>query len=53
MPDLWTLFGAIILAEWIPPERRKDASLARYPAFAEYKARTGLLLPRIFVKESE
>jgi steroid 5-alpha reductase family enzyme len=50
-PLPWALFGAIILAEWVPNMRRKDASLARYPAFAEYKARTGLLLPRFFVKE--
>ena len=42
MLSLWALFGAIILTEWIPPMRRKDASLARYAAFAEYKARTGM-----------
>jgi protein-S-isoprenylcysteine O-methyltransferase Ste14 len=26
----------------------KDKSLARHPGFAEYKARTGLLIPRVF-----
>jgi hypothetical protein len=28
--------------------RRKDASLSRYPAFAEYARRSGRLFPRLF-----
>ncbi|MEP0870645.1 DUF1295 domain-containing protein [Trichocoleus desertorum AS-A10] len=31
---------------FIPNMRKKDESLARYPEFAEYKARSGLLLPQ-------
>ena len=26
----------------------KEASMARYPEWASYKARTGMLLPRLF-----
>ncbi|MBD1863072.1 MULTISPECIES: isoprenylcysteine carboxylmethyltransferase family protein [Trichocoleus] len=32
---------------FIPNMRKKDQSLARYPEFAEYKARSGLLLPQL------
>lgn len=41
------IFGAIVLFEWVPNMRRKDRSLSRYPAFAEWEARSGLLLPRL------
>jgi hypothetical protein len=33
---------------WLPNMRRKDASLARYPAFAEYKRRSKMLVPWVF-----
>jgi steroid 5-alpha reductase family enzyme len=39
--------GAWILGFFWPNMRKKDASMARYPEFATYKARTGMLLPRI------
>ncbi len=44
----------LIVAAWIagffvPNMRRKDASLSRYDGFAAYKARSGLLLPRVLV----
>jgi steroid 5-alpha reductase family enzyme len=39
--------GAWILGFFWPNMRKKDASMARYPEFAAYKARTGMLLPRI------
>ena len=38
-----TLFLVVV---WIPNMRRKDRSLARYPAFADYKRRTLMLLPK-------
>ena len=44
----------LIVAAWIagffvPNMRTKDASLSRYDGFAAYKARSGLLLPRVLV----
>lgn len=35
-----------VVAVWIPNIRKKERSLARYPEFAAYRARTGLLFPR-------
>ena len=40
--------AAVVAAVWIPNMRRKDASLARYPEFAAYKARTKLLIPYVW-----
>jgi protein-S-isoprenylcysteine O-methyltransferase Ste14 len=37
-----------VLFVWLPNMRRKDRSLARYPEFAAYKARTRLLIPFVF-----
>ena len=45
-PLPFVLFGAVIAVEWVPNMRRKDKSLSRYPDFAAYKARSGLLFPR-------
>jgi protein-S-isoprenylcysteine O-methyltransferase Ste14 len=36
-----------LVVVWIPNMRRKDRSLARYPAFADYKRRTLMLLPKL------
>jgi steroid 5-alpha reductase family enzyme len=44
----FVFFGSVIAIEWVPNMRRKDASLSRYPAFAAYKARSGLLFPKLF-----
>ena len=33
---------------WLPNMRKKDLSLARYPEFAAYQARTRLLIPYLF-----
>lgn len=41
------LFGAVIALEWVPNMMRKDRSLSRYADFAEWKARSGLLFPRV------
>lgn len=40
--------GLFVVAVWIPNMLRKDRSLSRYPGFAEYRARTPMLLPRLF-----
>lgn len=37
---------------FLPNMRKKDQSLSRYPEFADYKARSGFLLPRLFVPTS-
>ncbi|MGB3308911.1 MAG: DUF1295 domain-containing protein [Nodosilinea sp.] len=39
------LFAAVL---FVPNMLKKDKSLARYPEFADYKARSGLLLPQLF-----
>ncbi len=37
-----------IVVYWLPNMRKKDRSLARYPEFASYKARTRMFIPFIF-----
>jgi steroid 5-alpha reductase family enzyme len=37
-----------VLIVWLPNMRRKDRSLARYPDFESYKARSKLFLPFVF-----
>ena len=36
-----------LVVVWIPNMRRKDRSLTRYPAFAAYKNRTFMLIPKL------
>ena len=43
------LFAALV---FVPNMRKKDKSLSRYPEFAAYKERSGLLLPKLFVAKS-
>ncbi|HEY9749705.1 MAG TPA: DUF1295 domain-containing protein [Allocoleopsis sp.] len=46
----WLPFAILALffvGLFLPNMRRKDQSLARYPEFAEYKARSGFLLPQL------
>ena len=43
------ILAAVIAGVFIPSMIKKDRSLGRYPEFAEYKARSGILLPRLFV----
>lgn len=43
------LFAALV---FVPNMRKKDESLSRYPEFAAYKERSGLLLPKLFVTKS-
>jgi protein-S-isoprenylcysteine O-methyltransferase Ste14 len=40
--------AAWILGFFWPNMKKKDASMARYPEFAGYKARTGMLLPKFW-----
>jgi protein-S-isoprenylcysteine O-methyltransferase Ste14 len=42
------LLALFIAAYWYPNMRRKDASLARYPDFAQYRAHTRLFIPLVF-----
>lgn len=39
------LFTAVL---FVPNMRKKDRSLSRYPEFAAYKARSGLIMPQFF-----
>lgn len=39
------VIGLFVTIVWIPNMRRKDRSLSRYPEFAAYKRRSGLLFP--------
>jgi steroid 5-alpha reductase family enzyme len=43
------ILAAFIAGIFIPNMIKKDGSLGRYPEFADYKTRSGLLLPRLFV----
>ncbi|MEG4058443.1 MULTISPECIES: DUF1295 domain-containing protein [unclassified Microcoleus] len=43
------ILAAFIAGMFIPNMIKKDRSLERYPEFADYKTRSGLLLPRLFV----
>ena len=48
----WHPYPFVVLAlffavEWWPNMRKKDASLARYPGFAAYAAKSGRLFPKL------
>lgn len=42
------LLALFVAVYWLPNMRRKDRSLARYPAFASYRARSRLFIPFVF-----
>ncbi len=44
----WLVLACVWSALFFPNMWRKDASMARYPEWAAYTARTGLLLPKLF-----
>jgi len=46
----WAVLGWVWLGLFLPNILSKEASMARYPEWMQYKARTGFLLPRIFKK---
>ncbi len=43
----WAVLAWVWIGIFLPNMLNKDASLSRYPGWAAYKARTGLLLPRL------
>lgn len=43
----WTILFLIWGVEFIPNMLAKEASMSRYPGWAEYRARTGALFPRL------
>jgi len=42
------LLALFVAVYWLPNMRRKDRSLARYPSFAAYRARSKLFIPWVF-----
>ena len=48
----FAVLGGFIAGVFIPNMLRKDRSLQRYPGFESYKARSGLLLPRLFISST-
>lgn len=48
----FVILGLFIALVFVPNMRKKDNSLARYPEFAAYKERTGLLFPKLFAHTS-
>ncbi len=44
----WAVLAWVWLGIFLPNMLNKDASLSRYPGWAAYKARSGLLIPRVF-----
>jgi len=45
----FVIVGLILGRLMLQNTRKKDQSLSRYPEFAAYKARSGLLFPKLFV----
>ncbi|MBD2114144.1 MULTISPECIES: methyltransferase family protein [Cyanophyceae] len=43
----FAILGLVAAVLFVPNMRKKDESLSRYPEFADYKARSGLLLPQL------
>jgi steroid 5-alpha reductase family enzyme len=48
----FSILGVFSALVFVPNMRKKDQSLSRYPEFAAYKERSGLLLPKLFVSKS-
>ncbi|KAA8499320.1 hypothetical protein FVE85_6905 [Porphyridium purpureum] len=44
----WAILAAYTSGLFLPNMLEKDRSLARYPDFSAYKARSGMLIPRVF-----
>jgi steroid 5-alpha reductase family enzyme len=44
----YVVLAGFAFGVFLPNMRKKDASLSRYPGFAAYRERSGLLLPRLF-----
>lgn len=48
----FTILGLFFSFVFLPNMRQKDQSLSRYPEFAAYKQRSGLLLPKLWVSKA-
>ena len=46
------ILGIFTTLVFLPNMHKKDQSLSRYPEFAAYKTRSGLILPKLFVSRS-
>ena len=44
----FVILGLFIAMVFVPNMVKKDKSLARYPEFEDYKANSGLILPKLF-----
>lgn len=44
----FVILGVFFAGIFVPNMLKKDKSLSRYPEFEQYKARSGLLLPKLF-----
>lgn len=44
----FVILGGFVAGVFVPNMRKKDQSLSRYPEFAAYQARSGLLFPQLF-----
>ena len=51
-PIPFAIVVLIIAFVFLPRMRQKDQSLSRYPEFAAYKERSGLLLPKLWINKS-
>ncbi len=43
----YVVLGCYVVGVFLPNMRRKDESLSRYPEFAAYQERSGLVMPRL------
>lgn len=43
----WAVLAWVWLGVFLPNMLRKESRMARYPDWSEYRARSGLLLPRV------
>ena len=48
----FAILGLVTALIFVPNMLKKDKSLSRYPEFAAYKERSGMLLPKLFVNRS-
>lgn len=48
----FVILGVFVALVFFPNMLKKDQSLSRYPEFAAYKERSGLLLPKLFINKS-
>ena len=49
----FAVLGLVAALIFVPNMLKKDKSLSRYPEFAAYKERSGLLLPKLFVGSAD